>query len=184
MSGKARGGNFFEDFHLGDEIVHATPRTVTEGDQALYNAIYGPRFPFISSDEFARAAGLIRAPIDGLLTFHVVFGKSVPDISLNAIANLGYADCLFQAPTYPGDTISASSRVPTGSHCPRSCWAGFPTGSSMRSTEQVEWCTTSPPSHPLLLNGNEKIGSGVHKKLYRRFFCVRLARGKKTHGAF
>ncbi len=115
MSEKARhksgSGNFFEDFHLGQEIIHPTPRTITLGDQALYNAIYGPRFPFISSDEFARAAGLARAPIDGLLTFHVVFGKSVPDISLNAIANLGYADCLFAAPTYPGDTVSAASRV-------------------------------------------------------------------------
>ena len=110
-SDKARRGNFFEDFVVGQEIVHPTPRTITSGDQALYNAIYGSRFPFVSSDEFARAAGLERAPLDGLLTFHVVFGKSVPDISLNAIANLGYADCLFQAPAYPGDTISAASRV-------------------------------------------------------------------------
>ena len=108
---KSVRGNFFEDFHLDQEIIHPTPRTITLGDQALYNAIYGSRFPFISSDEFARAAGLARAPIDGLLTFHVVFGKSVPDISLNAIANLGYADCLFKAPAYPGDTVSASSRV-------------------------------------------------------------------------
>ncbi len=111
MSDKSKSGNFFEDFHVGQEIVHPTPRTITLGDQALYNAIYGSRFPFISSDEFARAAGLERAPLDGLLTFHVVFGKSVPDISLNAVANLGYADCLFQTPAYPGDTVSASSRV-------------------------------------------------------------------------
>jgi len=111
MSNKSGGGNFFEDFHLDQEIIHATPRTITLGDQALYNAIYGSRFPFISSDEFARAAGLERSPIDSLLTFHVVFGKSVPNISLNAIANLGYADCLFKAPTYPGDTVNATSRV-------------------------------------------------------------------------
>ncbi len=110
-SEKSVRGNFFEDFHLGQELVHPTPRTLTIGDQALYNAIYGSRFPFISSDEFARANGLSRSPIDSLLTFQVVFGKSVPDISLNAVANLGYADCLFKAPAYAGDTVSASSRV-------------------------------------------------------------------------
>jgi 2-methylfumaryl-CoA hydratase len=40
-----------------------------------------------------------------------VFGKTVPDISLNAIANLGYANCRFLAPVYPGDTLSATSEV-------------------------------------------------------------------------
>ena len=111
MSEKAREGNFFEDFHLGDEITHPTPRTVTSGDTALYTALYGSRFAFTSSDEFARACGLTCAPLDGLLTFHLVFGKTVPDISLNAVANLGYADCLFRTPVYPGDTLSATSRV-------------------------------------------------------------------------
>lgn len=111
MSDKATRGNFFEDFHLGDEIVHATPRTVTAGDAALYTALYGSRFALTSSDEFARACGLERAPLDNLLVFHVVFGKTVADISLNAIANLGYADCLFHTPVYPGDTLSATSRV-------------------------------------------------------------------------
>ena len=41
----------------------------------------------------------------------MVFGKTVPDISLNALANLGYADCLFKAPVFPGDTLAATSRV-------------------------------------------------------------------------
>ena len=49
--------------------------------------------------------GYPRAPLDDLLVFHVVFGKTVPDISLNAVANLGYADCRFLKPVYPGDTL-------------------------------------------------------------------------------
>ena len=52
-----------------------------------------------------------RAPVDDLLVFHIVFGKTVPDISLNAVANLGYADCRFLAPVYPGDTLSSTSEV-------------------------------------------------------------------------
>lgn len=108
---KQRAGNFFEDFRPGQVIRHATPRTVTSGDQALYTALYGSRFALQSSEPFARACGLPAAPVDDLLAFHIVFGKTVPDVSLNAVANLGYADCRFLAPVYPGDTLSAESEV-------------------------------------------------------------------------
>lgn len=111
MTTKTNPGNFFEDFRLGQEIVHATPRTVSEGDVALYTALYGPRFAVNSSAPFAQSLGLQGAPLDSMLVFHVVFGKTVPDISLNAIANLGYADGRFGAPVYPGDTLRTVSRV-------------------------------------------------------------------------
>lgn len=108
---KTNSGNFFEDFSLGQVIRHATPRTITEGDVALYGALYGSRFAVQSADTFAEAIGYDRAPVDDLLVFHVVFGKTVPDISLNAIANLGYAGGRFLAPVYPGDTLNAVSEV-------------------------------------------------------------------------
>jgi len=108
---KINAGNFFEDFRIGALIQHATPRTLTVGDVALYNGLYGPRFAVQSSDVFAKAIGYPRAPIDDLLVFHVVFGKTVPDISINAVANLGYAGCRFLAPVYPGDTLNATSEV-------------------------------------------------------------------------
>lgn len=108
---KAKSGNFFEDFKIGQVLVHATPRTVTIGDVALYNGLYGPRFAVQSSDAFAQGLGYPRSPVDDLIAFHVVFGKTVPDISLNAIANLGYAECRFLKPVYPGDTLSATSEV-------------------------------------------------------------------------
>lgn len=108
---KISAGNFFEDFSVGQVIRHATPRTVTTGDQALYTALYGSRFAVQSSDAFARSIGYAQAPIDDLLVFHIVFGKTVSDISLNAVANLGYAGGRFLAPVYPGDTLSAVSEV-------------------------------------------------------------------------
>jgi 2-methylfumaryl-CoA hydratase len=104
-------GNYFEDFKLGQEIVHATPRTVTVGDVSLYTALYGSRFAVQSSDAFAQTIGYPRAPVDDLLVFHIVIGKTVPDISRNAIANLGYAEFRFLAPVYPGDTLSSVSEV-------------------------------------------------------------------------
>ncbi len=111
MSSKTVGGNFFEDFRVGQIIRHATPRTVTAGDIAVYNALFGPRFAVQSSETFARAIGYPRAPLDDLLVFHVVFGKTVPDISLNAVANLGYAGCRFLKAVFPGDTLSAASEI-------------------------------------------------------------------------
>ncbi|WP_293860192.1 MaoC family dehydratase [uncultured Alsobacter sp.] len=111
MTSKTNRGRFFEDFRLGETIRHATPRTVSEGDVALYAALYGPRFVVQSSDAFARAVGYRRAPVDDLLVFHFVFGKTVPDISLNAVANLGYAAGRFLAPVVPGDTLSTVSEV-------------------------------------------------------------------------
>jgi 2-methylfumaryl-CoA hydratase len=108
---KNHPGNYFEDFRLGQVITHATPRTVTAGDVSLYTALYGSRFAVQSSDHFARAIGFPNAPVDDLLVFHIVFGKTVPDISLNAVANLGYANCRFLHPVYPGDTLSATSEI-------------------------------------------------------------------------
>jgi len=108
---KTNSGNHFEDFVLGREIVHATPRTVTEGDVALYQALYGPRFAVQSSAALAMDIGFDDAPVDDLAVFHLVFGKTVPDVSLNAVANLGYADGRFGVPVYAGDTLSARSRV-------------------------------------------------------------------------
>ena len=108
---KTSAGNFFEDFRLRQVIRHATPRTLTSADAALYTALYGSRFPVQSSDAFARGIGYPKSPIDDLLVFHIVFGKTVPDISLNALANLGYSDCRFLQPVFPGDTLSATSEV-------------------------------------------------------------------------
>ncbi|MEM7253816.1 MAG: MaoC family dehydratase [Pseudomonadota bacterium] len=108
---KTVSGNFFEDFSVGQTLRHATPRTITAGDVALYNGLYGSRFALQSSDEFARSLGLPSAPVDDWLVFHMVFGKSVPDISLNAVANLGYANGIFHQPVFPGDTLSATSSV-------------------------------------------------------------------------
>src|ERR1700689_3854361 len=108
---KTSPGNFFEDFRVGQVIRHATPRTATLGDVALYNGLFGPRFAVQSSDVFAAKIGYPRSPVDDFLVFHMVFGKTVPDVSLNAVANLGYAAGHFLQPVYPGDTVSTVSEV-------------------------------------------------------------------------
>lgn len=108
---KARSGRHFEDFRLGERLVHPTPRTLTEGDASLYIALTGARHVAHSALPVARALGHRDRPLDDLLVFHVAFGKTVPDVSLNAVANLGYADVRFLAPVYAGDTLRAESEV-------------------------------------------------------------------------
>ncbi len=108
---KTNAGRFFEDYAVGDVITHAVPRTISGGERAMYHALYPARGALYSSDEFARACGLPASPIDDLATFHTVFGKTVPDVSVNAVANLGYAEGRWLLPVYPGDTLTSRSEV-------------------------------------------------------------------------
>jgi 2-methylfumaryl-CoA hydratase len=108
---KTNAGRFFEDYRVGEVIAHAVPRTIGAGERALYHALYPTRHALHSSDEFARACGLSGSPMADLVTFHTVFGKTVPDISLNAVANLGYAEGRFLKPVWPGDTLASESQV-------------------------------------------------------------------------
>jgi 2-methylfumaryl-CoA hydratase len=104
-------GRYFEDFVIGQRLVHAVPRTLHGGDIALYMALTGERPPLASSTDVARGLGFVREVVPDLLVFHIVFGKTVPDVSHHATANLGYADVRFLRAVYPGDTLVAESEV-------------------------------------------------------------------------
>ena len=108
---KTNPGRFFEDYAVGDVITHAVPRTISGGERALYHTLYPARHALYSSDAFAQDCGLTAAPMDDLIAFHTVFGKTVPDVSLNAVANLGYAEGRWLAPVWEGDTLTATSEV-------------------------------------------------------------------------
>ena len=107
-----RAGNFFEDYRVGQVL---TPRGAAHGHARASGRSTSRSIPAASrstsSDEFARACGLPRSPIEDIAAFHVVFGKTVPDVSLNAVANLGYAEARFLRPVWPGDTLTATSEV-------------------------------------------------------------------------
>ena len=108
---KTNAGRFFEDYTVGEVIKHAVPRTVKMGERALYHMLYPARHALYSSDQFAQNCGLPFSPLDDMIAFHVVFGKTVPDVSLNAVANLGYAEGRWVTPVWPGDTLRSQSEV-------------------------------------------------------------------------
>jgi 2-methylfumaryl-CoA hydratase len=105
------GGNFFEDLSPGQTLRNPVPRTITDGDVALYIALTSDRNPKNCSDEFARSLGFERAPVHDMLVFHIVFGRAVGEISLNSPGNLGYADLRFVRPVYTGDTLRATTKT-------------------------------------------------------------------------
>ena len=111
MTSKTNPGYFFEDYSVGQVIRHGTPRTIGDGERALYTALYPTRFALYSADSFAESCGFPKNPLEDLIGFHTVFGKTVPDISLNAVANLGYAEGRFLKPVWAGDTLSSVSEV-------------------------------------------------------------------------
>ena len=102
---------YFEDYSLNQEIKHSVPRTITYGDVSLYLASTGSRFALNYSSEFCKKLGYEKMIVDDVLVFHMVFGRTVPDLSLNAIANLGYADVKFQNPVFVGDTVNSTSKI-------------------------------------------------------------------------
>ncbi|MCG6904465.1 MAG: MaoC family dehydratase [Rhodobacter sp.] len=108
---KTNPGRFFEDYAVGQVIHHAVPRSVKLGERALYHMLYPARHALYSSDQFAQSSGLPFSPLDDMIAFHVVFGKTVPDVSLNAVANLGYAEGRWLLPVWPGDTLRSISEV-------------------------------------------------------------------------
>ena len=104
-------GRFFEDFQIGETLNHRPSRTVTIGEPALYTALTGARHVLNCNAPLGRALGMQGVPLDDMLVFHIVFGQTVRDISLNAVANLGYANCQFGASVFPCDTLATHSKV-------------------------------------------------------------------------
>ena len=83
---KTNPGRFFEDYRLGETIRHATPRTVTLGDVALYTALYGPRFAVQSSDAFARAIMRYTTKFSRWSSPKYIIGESYGTLRTGAVA--------------------------------------------------------------------------------------------------
>ena len=105
------GGNFLEDFQYGDIIHHAIPRSITSGDASMFLGLTGTRYPLFCAKNFANSLGYDSTPVDDILLFNIAFGRTVQDISLNAVANLGYAEVIFHSPVFFGDTVSSQSEI-------------------------------------------------------------------------
>jgi len=104
-------GRKYEDFSEGQDLRHHWGRTITAGDNAVFSTATCAWVPLYLNAEFARALGHPDQVVNPMLVLCTVVGLSVEDLSEGSGLFLGIDDCVFHAPVYPGDTITARSVV-------------------------------------------------------------------------
>ena len=104
-------GRFLEDFNEGDIFVHPRGFTVDRSFAQEYATVFHDTCPLFLSEDYARAHGFKDLLVHPMQTFNIVLSLGVQNNSEKAIANLGYYNVEFKMPVYPGDTITARSKV-------------------------------------------------------------------------
>jgi itaconyl-CoA hydratase len=104
-------GRYLEDFHVGDVYRHGQGRTISEADNTWFALLTNNPHQIHSNADFAAGTEFGRPLVVSTLTLAIVTGLSVPDVSQNAIANLGWDAVKLVAPVFAGDTLYAESEV-------------------------------------------------------------------------
>jgi acyl dehydratase len=107
----AAKGHKFEDFSVGQVLVHHWGRTVTAGDNAVFSTALCNWNPMHLNREFAQAHGHPDVVVNPMLVLCTVVGLSVEDLSEAGGPFLGVENCNFHQPVHPGDTLTARSTV-------------------------------------------------------------------------
>ena len=105
-------GRFYDDWAVGDTIVHEIRRTVTETDNLLFTVMTHNPQPLHLDAEAARASEFGQILVNGTFTFALMVGLSVGDTTLGTlVANLGYDKLVMPKPVFIGDTLRAETEV-------------------------------------------------------------------------
>ncbi len=105
-------GRFYDDWAVGDTIVHEIRRTVTETDNLLFTVMTHNPQPLHLDAEAARASEFGQILVNGTFTFALMVGLSVGDTTLGTlVANLGYDKLMMPKPVFIGDTLRAETEV-------------------------------------------------------------------------
>ncbi len=105
-------GKYFDQWQVGDRIIHEIRRTVTETDNLLFSTMTHNPQPLHIDAEAAKASEFGQILVNGTFTFALMVGLSVGDTTLGTlVANLGYDKLVMPAPVFIGDTMRATSEV-------------------------------------------------------------------------
>jgi acyl dehydratase len=105
-------GLYYEQFEEGQTFEHEPGRTITESDNVMFCSMTMNTQPLHLDREFAEQTPFGEPVVNGLLTFSLAVGLSVPDLTEGTIvANLSYDEVEHPNPVYHGDTIRAESEV-------------------------------------------------------------------------
>lgn len=105
-------GRFYDEWQVGDALIHDLRRTVTETDNLLFSAMTHNPQPLHIDAEAARASEFGQILVNGTFTFALMVGITVGDTTLGTlVANLGYDKLIMPNPVFIGDTLRATSQV-------------------------------------------------------------------------
>ncbi|WP_022681772.1 MaoC family dehydratase [Sphingobium bisphenolivorans] len=105
-------GKFFDQWQIGETLMHEIRRTVTETDNLLFSTMTHNPQPLHIDLEAAKASEFGQILVNGTFTFALMIGLSVGDTTLGTlIANLGYDRLVMPRPVFIGDTLRAESEV-------------------------------------------------------------------------
>jgi acyl dehydratase len=104
-------GRCFEDFRVGDVYQHRPGRTITSADNVWFSLITVNANPLHVDRHYSAQTEFGRPLVNSCFILAVVTGLSVPDVSQNAFANLGWDEVRLSHPVFEGDTIYAQSEV-------------------------------------------------------------------------
>ncbi|SER98983.1 MaoC family dehydratase [Sphingobium sp. YR768] len=105
-------GRHYDEWKIGDAIVHDIRRTVTETDNLLFSVMTHNPQPLHIDAEAARASEFGQILVNGTFTFSLMIGLTIADTTLGTlIANLGYDKLAMPKPVFLGDTLRAETQV-------------------------------------------------------------------------
>ena len=105
-------GRYYDEWQVGDRIVHELHRTVTETDNLLMSTLTHNPQPLHLDAEYAAGTEFGRIVVNGTFTFALMVGISVGDTTLGTlVANLGYDKLVMPKPVFIGDTLRGETEV-------------------------------------------------------------------------
>ena len=104
-------GRVFEDFQVGDVYEHPLGRTVIAADNIWFTCLTMNTNPIHFDAEYAAKTEFGRPLVNSCFTLALVTGQSVTDLTVNAVANLGWDEVKLPHPLFEGDTVRSKSEV-------------------------------------------------------------------------
>ena len=104
-------GRVFEDFTVGDVYEHPLGRTVTQADNIWFTCLTMNTNPIHFDVEYSKKTEFKRPLVNSCFTLALVTGQSVIDLTMNAVANLGWDEVKLPHPLFEGDTLYADTEV-------------------------------------------------------------------------
>jgi acyl dehydratase len=104
-------GRVFEDFTVGDVYEHPLGRTILDADNIWFTCLTMNTNPIHFDGEYAKQTEFKKRLVNSCFTLSLVTGQSVTDLTMNAVANLGWDAVRLPNPLFEGDTVYSRSEV-------------------------------------------------------------------------